>query len=54
MSEVCDYEFRNLRLRKISRGEKFGHLFESMFSPQILFWFGIWGALMLVTAYKKI
>ena len=47
-----DYEFRDIRLSKLTRADKIGHMLDSLFSPQIIFWYGFWLVILVFTAYK--
>ena len=42
------YRFRDLRLEHLTRAERLGHLVDSTFTPQVVFWYLFWA---LVLAY---
>jgi hypothetical protein len=47
------YEFRDLRLAQLTRDKKLGHLVDSVFTPQVIFWYLLW-AIIMFCAYIQI
>jgi hypothetical protein len=51
--EIRKYKFRDCRLAELKRFEKLRHLVDSIFTPQVIFWYLLW-AIIMFCAYIQI
>ena len=48
---IAAYEFRDLRMSKLTRSDKLIHLFRSAVSWQVCIWYGFWAAAVLLSYF---